>query len=220
MSSRGGKIIVVNKSSIFLIKNNDDKIVYPRKAFLDTNVALDLYLNREHKNAWLQFMFNATTHGTEFVFDLHTLREVRNVLNYQVHDKKAEELGIEKRGRTPRWKVLENNPRYNFSEEVSNQTMEVETILRQAGVTFAEVINGYSMYKLENLYASTYDLGPGDAAIAATMDSLEINSICTNDSGFFKTDDFNVYSPTDRAFKASQKRSNKVKKFKSILDKK
>ena len=32
----------------------------------------------------------------------------------------------------------------------------------------------------------SYDLGPGDAAIAAQMDKLGINSICSNDAGFLK----------------------------------
>jgi predicted nucleic acid-binding protein len=208
---------VVNKSSIFFIKNDPEKIIYPRKAFLDTNVALDLYLNRKHKNDWLDFMFQATLNGTEFVYNLHTLREVRNVLNYQIHDKKAEELGVNRQGGTPRWKVLENNPRYNFSKEVTDETKKVDSLLRQAGMKFAEVPHGIEMFDLENHYSSKYDLGPGDAAIAATMEMLEINSICTDDRGFFKTDDFNVYSPTDRAFRVAQNRPNKLKHFKSIL---
>jgi predicted nucleic acid-binding protein len=211
-------MVVANKSSIFVINKDLDKIVFPQRAFIDTNVVLDLYLNRQHKNDWLKFLALATVKGSQFVYSLHTLREVRNVINFQVHDKKAQELGIKSKNNTPAWKVLENDTRFNFSKDVTHEVKKVDEMLQKAGLVFVSVENNREMYELENLYSSKYDLGPGDAAIAATMDTLKINSICTNDAGFFKTDGFNIYSPTKKAFKVSENRNNNFIEFKSIKD--
>jgi predicted nucleic acid-binding protein len=205
----------LNNSSIFVI-NKNAKIVFPSQAFVDTNVVLDIYLNRRHKGDWLKFIGQATQQGTEFVYTLHSLREVRNVLNYQIHSKKAAELNINDTHNTKAWKVLENDSKFNFSKDVATQTEKVESILKRAGFKFKSVENNLEIFDLENEYAKKYDLGPGDTAIAATMEKLEINSICTNDAGFFKTDDFNVYSPTPNAFRVSQSRNNVFKNFKPI----
>lgn len=203
----------MNKSSIILINDPKTKTIFPSRAFVDTNVILDLYLNRKHKNDWISFLGQATKNGTEFIYTLHSLREVRNVLNFQIHDKKAKELQI--KGAKP-WKTLENSTRHNFSRIVATETAKVNDLLKSAGFKFETVENNSEIFELENLYSTKYDLGPGDAAIAATMDSLKVNSICTDDSGFFKTDNFNVYSPTEKAFKVSKTRNNSFKEFRTI----
>lgn len=206
----------MNKSSIFTINRKNNKFIFPPKAFVDTNVILDIYLNRKYGNDWLDFFGEAALNGTELIYTLHTLREIRNVLNYQVHGREATNLNIKDRGNTPAWKVLENNPKYNFGGTVSRETINVKNLLDTAGLKFETVTNDSEIFTLENLYSEKYDLGPGDTAIAATMERLEVNSICTNDAGFFKTDDFNIYSPTDKAFRVSKQRTNNFKPFKSI----
>ncbi|PHA00906.1 hypothetical protein COE51_06235 [Bacillus pseudomycoides] len=207
----------MNKSSLFLINKDLDKLDLPPSAFLDTNVILDVYLNRKHKEDWLNFLFRGAEEGTDFIYTLHTLREIRNVLNVQVHKRQALELNFKSYKDTPAWKALENSPKFNFSKEVTSEVNKVKIFLDSAGFTFKTVPNDESMFELEGLYAEKYDLGPGDAAIAAQMDKLGVNSICSNDSGFLKTDYFNVYTPTSKASRLSSTRSKEVKDYKSLL---
>lgn len=207
----------MNKSSLFLINKDLTTLPLPELAFVDTNVFLEIYLNRRFKDDWLEFFIEGVSRGTEFIYTHHTLREMRNVLNVQVHIKRAEELNIQAYRKTPPWKVLENDKRYNFSGEVSNEVNKVKIYLDSAGFAFKQVPSTAEMFELESKYASKYDLGPGDAAIAAEMDVLGVNSICSNDGGFFGTDDFNVYSPTDKAWRLSPSRKGTLKPFKSMV---
>ncbi|KXI85136.1 hypothetical protein ACS47_24235 [Bacillus cereus] len=207
----------MNKSSLFLINKDLTTLPLPELAFVDTNVFLEIFLKRRFKDDWLEFFVEGASRGTEFIYTHHTLREMRNVLNVQVHIKRAEELNIQPYRKTPPWKVLENDKRYNFSSEVSAEVNKVKIYLDSAGFSFKQVPSTDKMFELESKYASKYDLGPGDAAIAAEMDVLGVNSICSNDGGFFGTDDFNVYSPTDKAWRLSSSRKGKLKPFKSML---
>lgn len=207
----------MNKSSLFIINKDLEALPFPKEAFVDTNVILEMFLKRKFKDDWLEFFVKGALEETDFIYTHHTLREIRNVLNFQIHTKRAEELNVPPFRDTPAWKVLENSNQYNFSGEVSSKMDEVKIYLDSAGFTFKQVPSTSDMLELESKYASQYDLGPGDAAIAAEMDVLGINSICSNDGGFFKTDDFNIYSPTDRAWKIASRRKGILKPYKSLL---
>ncbi|WP_433948136.1 type II toxin-antitoxin system VapC family toxin [Bacillus tropicus] len=207
----------MNNSSLFLINKDLHSLLLPKKAFVDTNAVLEIFLNRKHKNDWLDFFVRGAEEGTEFIYTLHSLGEIRNVLNVQVHKKRADELGFTGFRGTPAWKKLENSTKYNFSKEVTVEVSKVKQFLDSAGFTFKTVENDESMFELENLYAEKYDLGPGDATIAAQMDKLGVNSLCSNDAGFLKTDNLNVYIPTKKAWELAGSRSDEIKAYKSLL---
>ncbi|UUW40208.1 PIN domain-containing protein [Bacillus phage B13] len=210
----------MNKSSLFLINKDLTDLPFPKEAFIDTNVILEIFLRRRFSQEWQEFFVQGALKGTDFIYTHHTLREIRNVLNFQIHTKRAKELNVPPFKDKPAWKVLEDSAQYNFSSEVSSTVDAVKIYLDSAGFTFKEVSRTSDMFELESKYASAYDLGPGDAAIAAEMDALGVNSICSNDGGFFSTDDFNVYSPTDKAWKIAPKRKGVLKPYKSIVPQK
>jgi len=208
----------LNQSSIFGINRNIKHTSLPIKSFVDTNVILDIYFKRPHRNDWLTFLQNSTSKGTEFLYDLHILHEIRNVLNVHIHSKEAKKLGYTDSDKKPAWKILEDDPSHNLMPQVKNEVVKIQSILKKAGMKFVVSENDLEKFELENLYSEKYGLGPGDSIIAASMDKLKVNSICTDDHGFAKTDHLNIYTPSSELIAKAIGRDNRIKPFKHLRE--
>lgn len=210
--------MTINSSNCYDISRNNwsDPNLFPSELYLDTNVAVDLIARRNNSYEIERFLKEFSINkGNTLFWSTHTENELLDCLHVDTYQSNASKYGYKRN----EWKKMENeisnSDSAKLAQEALNRYQSGLTVLNQFGSLLSDEPDNLPK-KVTTIY-TTYGGNRKDAEHIAFANSYEINNILTNDSGFLRFPDQNIFG-LSKTIKENYLQGKTRNKFIDLLD--
>ncbi|MGP9039828.1 PIN domain-containing protein [Cytobacillus kochii] len=194
---------------------------FPDMIYIDTNAVIDIFQNRPYGQLTEDYFKELNKKNGMIVWSSFTMDEVSTVLHNSAYQNLADYKNISAKDRTPAFKIAENTASrkesIQIATSVETQKEQIQSYLEQFGGQ-TDVTERNASVIASHIYKTT-GLSPKDSKHVAISNLSGINNILTQDAGFLRVSDINIFGSSQTLVnKSSNKTPNNYVNIQEILD--
>ncbi|HDR6633180.1 TPA: PIN domain-containing protein [Bacillus cereus] len=169
--------------------------IFPDMLYIDTNSIIDIFEQRTHGQLIEDYLNELIKRDGMIIWSQHTIDEIIDFVHYDYYAKLAKQKNIKRSQKAAPYKIVENTVTDAESSEIAEKVMiKVDTIQEYLEQFGSQVVQ--EEREVNELARSIY-IGHGnnrkDCKHVAAANLEGTNNILTQDSGFLRFPNMNVY---------------------------